>query len=147
MVSINDLLGVALKIEGVGYSFYTKLAERTSDEIKNMFERLALQEKQHVEIFKRMLKKYEGKELGNDWEDTAGYLKSYAEISIFPRLNSEEVPANFKEALDMAMEVEKDSIIFYSDLARYLPSEKIAMDEVIDEERKHLKDLIGLYGN
>lgn len=147
MVSINDLLGVALKIEGVGYSYYTKLAERTSDKIKEMFERLALQEKKHVEIFRKMLNRYEGKEMGTDWEDTAGYLKSYAEISIFPRLNSDEVPANFKEALDMAMEVEKDSIIFYSDLARYLPSEKLVMDEVIAEERKHLMDLISLYGN
>jgi len=41
----KDLLAVAVKIEGTGYSYYSKLAAKASGALKSLFEELANQEK------------------------------------------------------------------------------------------------------
>ena len=38
--------------------------------------------------YSEMLKEAENSPTAQDWEDNVGYLKSYAEISIFPRIES-----------------------------------------------------------
>ncbi|MGC9322699.1 MAG: ferritin-like domain-containing protein, partial [Kosmotogaceae bacterium] len=111
MLTVSDMLGIALKIEGAGYSYYEKLGERTSGEVKTLFLRLAEQEREHADIFRELLKDVGKASTTQDWDDNVGYLKSYAEISIFPRIESSEVPQNLNKAISSAMEVEKDSII------------------------------------
>lgn len=146
MLAVSDMLGIALKIESAGYSYYQKLSERTSGEVRDLFSRLSVQEREHAEIFRDILKNVENEPTAQDWDDNVGYLKSYAEISIFPRIESSEVPQNMSKAISGAMEVEKDSIIFYSDLASFIPNSK-ELKEIIEEERRHLHDLVKLYGS
>ncbi|KUK80852.1 ferritin [Mesotoga sp. Brook.08.YT.4.2.5.1] len=146
MLTVSDMLGIALKIESAGYSYYQKLSERTSGEVRDLFSRLSVQEREHAEIFRDILKNVENEPTAQDWDDNVGYLKSYAEISIFPRIESSEVPQNMSKAISGAMEVEKDSIIFYSDLASFIPNSK-ELKEIIEEERRHLHDLVKLYGS
>ncbi|MBN2219484.1 MAG: ferritin family protein [Kosmotogaceae bacterium] len=146
MITVSDMLDIALRIESVGYSYYQKLSEETSGEVKSLFVRLAAQEREHAEIFREMLKEAADSPTAHDWEDNVGYLKSYAEISIFPRIESIDVPNNINKAISSAMEVEKDSIIFYSDLYSFLPDSK-ELKNIIEEERRHLHDLVMLYGS
>lgn len=146
MITVGDMLDIALRIESVGYSYYQKLSEKTSGEVKSLFVKLATQEREHAAVFREMLKDADNSLIAKDWEDNVGYLKSYAEISIFPRIESIDVPDNINKAISSAVEVEKDSIIFYSDLSSFIPDCK-ELKDTIEEERRHLHDLVKLYGS
>jgi len=146
VITVGDMLDIALRIESVGYSYYQKLSEKTSGEVKSLFVKLATQEREHAAVFREMLKDADNSLIAKDWEDNVGYLKSYAEISIFPRIESIDVPDNINKAISSAVEVEKDSIIFYSDLSSFIPDCK-ELKDIIEEERRHLHDLVKLYGS
>ncbi len=147
MVGLKELLGVALKIEGAGFAYYQKLKERTSGEMQELFADLAEQERAHAATFRKFLDDEEKGASKSAWieSETAGYLSSYAEISIFPKLYSEKVPPDFKEAVKLAMDVEKESIIFYSEIQDYFPTKR-DIAQVISEERDHLRRLVRIYG-
>lgn len=142
MIDINELLGIALKVEGTGYSFYKKLAYRTDGEREELFNRLAEQEREHGETFRKILGKFESKEENKRYDDeVAGYLKSLAEVSVFSEKDADNPPENLDNAVRIAINVEKDSIVFYSELIDYVP-EKSALERVINEEKTHLRDLL-----
>lgn len=146
MVNIKDLLNIAVRIEAEGYSYYKKMERKSTGKIKDLFSWLADQEREHEKIFKNMIDdSEENKETAYD--EALGYLDAYATISIIPKMKNDEIPVDFKEAIKAAMEVEKDSIIFYTDLSDYVPGYKENFDKIIEEERKHLKKLIALYEN
>lgn len=147
MVSLVELLSIALNIEAEGYTFYTNLAAaQTEESSKKLFQNLAQQEREHQEIFKKLIGEVSQQSSSVDsWvsEEVAGYLKSYANMSIFPTM-AKMKQMNPKEGLHLAVEVEKDSIIFYSELLPYAGEEKETIKKVISEEKRHLMDLLAL---
>ncbi|ABR30458.1 ferritin [Thermosipho melanesiensis] len=138
-MTVNELLGVALKIEGAGYSYYTKLANISTGKLKELFVELANEEREHAKIFEEILKSFEENQTLSLNEEEIGYLKAFADDIIFPKL-SIKVPQSVKEALKLAIEVEKDSIIFYTDIKALIPN-KEAFEKIIEEEKKHMKKL------
>ena len=143
-MQLKELLNVALKIESDGYEMYSNLAQENEGELQRLFKDLAAQEREHQQRFKKIFDKcMEDQEQHADWTDdeNAGYLMSFAELSIFPKLSGNQKPENVNDAIDMAIEVEKDSIIFYSDLKSYF-KDKDTIDQIIAEEKQHLMDLL-----
>ncbi|MFW6262978.1 MAG: ferritin-like domain-containing protein [Thermotogota bacterium] len=141
---LEELLNVALKIESDGYEMYSKLAEENEGELKALFKDLAEQERDHQQRFKKIFDRcMENEKQHADWTDdeNAGYLMSFAELSIFPKLSGSKKTDHVNDAIDMAIEVEKDSIIFHSDLKTYF-KDKQTIDEIIAEEKQHLMDLL-----
>ncbi len=140
-MELQDLLNVALKIESTGYENYSRLAERSSGETAAFFQEMANQEKKHMEIFQDLFKNLPKPSQGQ-WVDdeNAGYLMAFAQTSIFPKLKA-QLPHNMNEAVQKAIEVEKDSILFYNDLQVFFP-QKEALQSIIDEEKRHMKDLL-----
>jgi len=147
MVNLSELLSIALNIEAEGYAFYTNLASAQTDEqSKQLFQNLAQQEREHQEIFKKLINEFSQPDSSKDnWvsEEVAGYLKSYANMSIFPTMTKMKQMSS-TEALKLAVEVEKDSIIFYSELLPYAGNERETIKKVISEEKRHLMDLLAL---
>jgi len=143
MIGIDQLLNVALKIESKGYSYYAELSQRTKGEVSRAFERLAEDERHHAARFKEIFSKVSKEEHENGWpsEEVLGYLTTYAEVSIFPKLGK-EVPENLEDALELALEVEKESIMFYLEIAEYVKSPIIM--EIVNEERGHVRTLLML---
>lgn len=144
MVNIKDLLNIAVRVEADGFSYYKKMERKSTGKIKDFFAWLADQERDHEKIFKSMIDNSEENK-GTSYNEALGYLNSYASISIIPKLSREDVPVDFKEAVKAAMEVEKDSIVFYTELSELVPGYKEEFEKIINEERKHLKKLINLY--
>ncbi|HOO32480.1 MAG TPA: ferritin family protein [Thermotogota bacterium] len=143
-MELKDLLNVALRIESDGYTTYSRLADENEGKLKELFTHLATQERGHQEKFKKIFETVETDENSvASWaeDDNAGYLMTFAEMSIFPKLSAASNPETLNDAIDLAVEVEKDSIIFYNDLKVYFTDKKI-IDEVIAEEKKHLLDLL-----
>ncbi|MDI6863634.1 MAG: ferritin family protein [Pseudothermotoga sp.] len=147
MVNLSELLSIALNIESEGYAFYSNLASMQADGAsKQLFQNLARQEREHQEIFKKLIVDTSHLDFSKDnWvsEEVAGYLKSYANMSIFPTMTKMK-QMNSTEALKLAVEVEKDSIIFYSELLPYAGNEKETIKKIISEEKRHLMDLLAL---
>jgi rubrerythrin len=143
-MELKDLLNVALKIESDGYTTYSRLADENEGELKSLFSHLAAQEREHQEKFKKIFESVETNQSAvADWaeDENAGYLMTFAKMAIFPKLNGAENPETLNDAIDLAVDVEKDSIIFYGDLKAYF-KDKAIIDEVIAEEKKHLLDLL-----
>jgi rubrerythrin len=143
-MELKDLLNVALKIESDGYTTYSRLADENEGELKELFSHLAAQEREHQEKFKKIFESVEADEKAvASWaeDDNAGYLMTFAQMSIFPKLSNASNPETLNDAIDLAVEVEKDSIIFYTDLKIYFKNKEV-IDEVIAEEKKHLLDLL-----
>lgn len=138
----KDLLGIAIKVEGAGYSYYMKLAEKASGDLKNFFQELASQERDHAKRFEEIMKKYESDSNFATWqnEEVSGYAESYAKAFIFPDLEKEELPETLLGAIKKAMEVEKDSIIYYNEIKLLVPDPK-PVEEIIKEEKEHLRKL------
>ncbi|WP_041082673.1 ferritin-like domain-containing protein [Thermotoga profunda] len=145
MVSMNDLISIAIQIEANGYVFYDNLAkDQQNQKLKEFFTRLADQERVHQQFFKNLTERIEHSTSISSWieDEVSGYLKSFAEVSIFPAMEKSKQELTFKQALDIAINVEKDSIIFYSELLKYISDEKKIIETIINEEKKHLIDLL-----
>ncbi len=140
MVSLEELLGVALKIEGSGYEFYITLANRSTKN-KELFKKLAEQERDHMKTFEKIVAQSKEKSrLQSLNEEAVGYLKIFAETSIFPEIE-QDVPEDLEEALQVALDVEKDSVVFYEELAKYAP-QKETIQKIVEEEKRHFKDIL-----
>ena len=87
MIEIDQLLDVILKIESSGYTYYMNLSRRVQGKTAEIFEKLADDERKHSDRFREILGKIPKDEVAT-WssEEVTGYLKTYAEISIFPKL-------------------------------------------------------------
>lgn len=138
----KDLLAIAIKVEGAGYSYYMKLAEKASGDLKTFFQDLASQEREHAKRFEEIMKKYENDSNFATWqnEEVSGYAESYAKAFIFPEIEKEEMPETLLGAIRKAMEVEKDSIIYYNEIKLIVPDPK-PVEEIIKEEKEHLRKL------
>lgn len=140
-----DLMNIALRIESTGYEGYSKIAESAEKNMKNFFLNLAKQEREHYEAFKKIFEKIEKKEEIRIWsdEENAGYWMSFAQVSIFPRIALNQPPRDMREAIEMAIASEKDSIIFYYGIKEYFTDQE-EIKRIIKEEQKHLMDLLTL---
>jgi rubrerythrin len=147
----SEILQVAIEIEKNGETFYSTMAESLRDErVKELFRFLAGEERKHTEDFERMLEpvgRYQPSEsYPGEYE---AYVKALADTRIFTReMDPKELAEKVKteaEAIDMALGAEKESILFYVEMKRFVPeSEHGVVDGIIEQERKHLMKLSNL---
>lgn len=149
--NLNELevLQIAKKIEETGYKFYKEAAAQFEDEeIKNIFEYLALEEQEHIvtfqRIYERVLEKTKEQKPLLYEESVAAYLKALSETAVFNvrELTKKRVDYVYtaKEALIMGLQAEKDSILFYEEILKHTEVEIIqkTLKRLIREEIKHL---------
>lgn len=144
-----EVLQIAKRIEETGYQFYKEAAAKFEDEeIKEIFEYLALEEQEHIvtfqRIYDRVLEKSKEEKPVVYEESVAAYLRALSETAIFNvrELTSKRVDDVYtaKEALLMGLQAEKDSILFYEEILKHTEVEIIqkTLKRLIREEIKHL---------
>lgn len=146
--STSELLNIAVKDEETGIAFYRTLAENTKNtELKERLLAISRQEEMHANRFKEMLSdvgEYKPQErYPGEYTD---YLNSLLEMRAFP--GPEEAMAKAKtitsdaEGLEISLKLEKDTLLFLSELRKFVPETHWEyVDAVIEEEREHLKEL------
>ena len=151
----DEMFELAIRIEENGAEFYRKAAsQQTDDTNREMLERLALMEDHHKSTFETMrqtLSKVEKSKTVFDPEDeTSKYLAAMADThggegspKAADSLTGKE---SIKEIIEIAMGLEKESILFYLGLKDMVPPEygKDKLDTIIKEERKHVIQLYSL---
>jgi rubrerythrin len=147
----TELIEIAMGIERSGIAFYDVMAASVKDEgARKVFETLAGMERQHLHLFRGM---------------TADVAKLNAP-GIFPQADDDYIRAlirnavftdefatggftgraeNDRQAIDLGIMAEKDSILFYCQLRDLMPAEtKPVVESIMAEERRHLTMLSGV---
>lgn len=146
--SPKEILTMATELERRGIAFYEVLEKKTTqEEGKRIFRFLADEERRHLEVFSRLLESAPDTII-DESEETSRYLGAIVESGVLRKvlqgeLNPEEVGT--LEALDIGIQVEKESILFYQGFLPFVASEKKNwVEEVVAEERRHLVQLSAL---
>lgn len=144
----RELIEIAIGIEGNGETFYNSLAGSTKNpEAKGTYTYLADQEKEHAAIFQKMLGlvgEYKPPETSTEQYNL--YLKALIDSLIFTddktTLEMAQKVNDDAEAIQIAVQAEKDSILFYTEVRELVrPPDRKVVKKIIDEERSHLRQL------
>jgi len=153
----NEILLMAERIERNGARFYRRAAEvcGTDAESRRILLDLAEMEDKHEQSFaeiREALADAESRPPTFDPEgDTAAYLAAMADAHVFgPDFDPAEIACDKspEELLRMAIQLEKESIVFYLGLRDLVPPASGAdrVEEILQEEKTHvatLRDRIG----
>ncbi|TEU18119.1 MAG: rubrerythrin [Dehalococcoidia bacterium] len=144
----SELLEIATGIERNGMAFYQALADKTGRrDVKDIYNYLAGEEKKHMDIFQGMSDALgQAKPTETYTDEYMLYLKSLVDSTVFSSVTEAQQKAgkvfNESEALDIGIQAEKDSILFYSELQSLVRERdrKVVLN-TLEEEKKHLRQL------
>jgi rubrerythrin len=147
----SELLEIAVGIEKNGMAFYQALADKTENKnIKDIYIHLAGEEKKHLDTFQGMSDSLgQVKPPETYTEEYMLYLKSLVDSAVFSNIVEAQQKAKKAlseiEAIDTGIQAEKDSILFYAELQNLVrKQDRKVVTNVLDEEKKHLRQLSGL---
>lgn len=148
LLSGSELIKIAIGIENNGAAFYDSMAESTGNEkARDIYTELADKERMHIKIFQDMASQIVNYEPPETYtEEYEHYLKVLVDSSVFSndeaaREMAQKVTGDI-EALQIGINAEKDSILFYSEIRELVrQSDRDAINYIIEEERSHLKRL------
>lgn len=148
MFSGKEILDIAVQIELNGHKFYTDLRDKAEDDkLEDLASYLAEQELQHVRDFEALREKFG--DFQPPWESYPGeyeaYIRTLAEGHIFNDPVGRKLigrATTQEEALYVAMGFEKDSMVFYTEIAGLVPEgQRKVVEEIAGQEREHLMKL------
>lgn len=151
--NVAEITQMAINMEEKGLAYYGHAAATAaSHKAKAVFLLLAEQERKHLELFND-LQKVMSEIHGTDDsylldENVSAYLKSIVDNTVFKdaRMNSLKNVPTLTDAIHEGIQVEKSSILFYSELLKHAGNDSAAntIRLIIDEEKSHLIDLNNL---
>jgi rubrerythrin len=147
----SEIVELGIQIEKNGRDFYNALCRQTkSMPSVELFKFLAGEEEKHIKVFQGLLEKTEKYEPPEIYADEyVAYMNALAGEYVFTQKNKgEEIAKTIKtdkEAVELGIGFEKDSIIFYEGMKRAVPEYSlVAVEELIRQEQGHLQQLIDL---
>ncbi|HLD82591.1 MAG TPA: ferritin family protein [Candidatus Omnitrophota bacterium] len=147
----SEIVEIGIQIEKNGRDFYNTLEKKSKNQrASEMFKYLAGEEEKHIKIFQEILDKTEKYEpIGLYADEYFAYMNALASEYVFTKENKgEEIAKTMKsdkEAVNMGIGFEKDSIIFYEGMKKAVPEYDLKIvDELIMQEQRHLRILSDL---
>jgi rubrerythrin len=144
----NDAALAAVEIETRGEKFYRRLAEKADDVgTRRLFEHLADEETKHKAHFEALYERLGQVQLpaGANEAEFTKYMGALIDTHTLFRESDSSLMENVKsrkDAIMKAMIFEKESILFFMEMREMVPErEKKFIDECIEEERNHLRQL------
>ncbi len=140
----EEVLEMACQIERDGRAFYERAAKlQPEGPAKELLEELAAMERDHEAVFEAMKSKVLGsKGLATGHEDVARYLDAAVSGKIFPKAPTARLSAgvDMHTILNVALEREKDTVVFYSALRHAVPEDlqREKLEEIIRQEVGHV---------
>jgi len=154
----DEILRIAEQIERNGADFYDRLASKTTDrEMNRFFQDLASMEREHEKAFSSMRSNLSDQErapvIFDPEDESAQYLQALAGVSViddkageaFALAEGASGTEGTSKALRAAIDLEKDSVVFYLGLKELVPAHlgKDHVDDIIKEEMSHIRLLGG----
>ncbi len=147
----SEVVEMGIRIEENGRDFYEGVARLSKNlSAKVTFDFLAKEEENHIRRFEDILskvKKYEPSEAYPG--EYFAYIKSLSGDYVFTKKKKgAEIAKDIKTdlgAVELGIGFEKDSILFYDEMKRFvLEGEQEIIDKLLEEEKVHLRKLIEL---
>ena len=147
LFQVSELVDMAISEEHHGTIFYEALERRAKSPIvRKAAGRFADEERGHEQAFKDMRENVASylpnESYPGEYED---YVKALLDGRTFP--DEQEAIALARtgtdaDALRIAIRFERNSLLFFSEMRVLVPeSERPLVDELVEEERRHLVDL------
>ena len=145
LLNVSEAVEFAIYIEQNGYKFYIESMKKFSDEkLLKLFQFLADEEFKHEATFKRLLKKVgtftPHESYPGEYEIyMKNFLKTHALSNDEALKRKLESINNAEDAVNVALDFEKDSIILFTMVKRYVQEENQGIvDGIIQEEISHI---------
>ncbi len=144
--SIDEVMEMAVQTETLGYQFYTGMAEKfkKDEALAKLFTALASKEKQHEKTFTGLRDSVakQGVLEPVQWEEVSNYMRAFVESEFFlgraKALPSMNHIKTVSDAVRFAIGFEKETLLYFMEM-RTIVKEKEVMDEVINEEKSHIR--------
>jgi rubrerythrin len=143
-LNVNEILDFAVLVEEKGYAFYTATAKKFPNEkLMQLFHLLAEQEMKHERIFKQIKEKTASLETAQHPDiSIKDYLKGFIFGDSPAAREKAAAVTTIREAIDLALDFEKDSVVFYNTLKNFIGKEQEPLvEEIIQEEISHVLKL------
>ncbi|HJO95292.1 MAG TPA: ferritin family protein [Victivallales bacterium] len=136
---LEDLFNILITLEHVGHTVYNDLAERSDDKkIKIIFEDLAHSEKDHEILYSEMKEKYITYESENFDDEYLDYISNLLDSTFTLKENILSSQKSDKEILNLALQLEKETIMFLREIKLILKENDSAINSIIEEEKRHV---------
>ncbi len=150
LLYVSELIDMAVKDEEAGVEFYRALAQTVRDKrVREGMLAISLQEEAQLEWFKKMRVEIGASKVAEEYEGedeeylralTAPAFPDAADAGALARKANTDV-----EAIDLAMQLEKDTLLLLVEMKRFLNDRHLKyVDVVIDEEKGHLVQLAAM---
>ena len=150
----SEIVEIGIQIENNGRDFYSTLIGQSKNvKAKDLFKYLAGEEEKHIRVFQKILEGVEKYEAPESYPgEYFAYMNSLASEYVFTEKNKgKEIAQKIKtdrEAIDLGIGFEKDSIIFYEGMKKVVPEYDLeVVSESIAQEQSHLRLLSELKKN
>lgn len=147
----SEIVEIGIQIEKNGRDFYNSVAGNSKNQkAGEIFRFLAGEEEKHIKMFQEILDKTDKYEpRGLDLDTYLAYMNALASEYVFTQedkgVQTAKTIKNDKEAVNMGIGFEKDSIIFYEGMKKTVPEHDLRIiDELIAQEQNHLTKLSDL---
>lgn len=144
----SEIVELGIQIEKNGRDFYNAVIEQSKNQkAKETFKYLAGEEEKHIAVFQNILDsvhKYEPPESYPG--EYFAYMNALARDYVFTQKDKgREIAKNVKgdkEAINLGIGFEKDSIIFYVGMKKVVPEyDHKIVDKLITQEQDHLRQM------
>jgi len=147
----TELINIAIGIERRGIAFYDIMTKSTdSGEARELFQRLANMEREHMQTFEGMLGEADKYQPTESYAgEYVAYLQALIDSAVFTDdLVTSELATQADsdvEAMELAINAEKDSILFYYEMSEIMPRKaQPTVNKIVTEEKSHLAELTAL---
>jgi rubrerythrin len=140
-----EIVEIGIEKEKKRRDFYAIAADRFKDhaELAELFGRLRDWEEEHIKKFSEIRDQVSKAQYTESYAgETESYMRALIESELYNEVTPEAFAEKIKtpaEALDMGIRFEKDAILFFNGLSRFVDekSKKIA-EKLIEEEQQHM---------
>jgi len=147
-----DILELAMQLEKNGEAYYRAVAKKAkTPETRSLFEDLAQQEVHHFKVFSNLAASVQDQPFMTDeeWDWYQKYLTATVQSALFQgpekALAAAAEAKTEKEALRMAIDFEKDTLLFFYDLRdKVAAAKRDVIEKVVAEEKSHIRRLAGM---
>ncbi|OGP16576.1 MAG: hypothetical protein A2V21_300140 [Deltaproteobacteria bacterium GWC2_55_46] len=149
----KEILDMALRIEENGMKYYYDASKGArTKELKVLFKLLSDEEGNHIKVFKD-LKKLLVEDTTEGFDPYLGeaqqYLFTMADSEVFTNPDAGKDAARAvkgeQEAVNMALNMEKESLLFYYELERMIrEKDRNVINSLIEQEKEHVRRLTAM---
>lgn len=146
-----EIVEIGIEKEKKRRDFYALAAEQFKDnaELADLFGKLRDWEEEHIKRFQEIRDTVSKAQYTESYPgETEAYMQALVDSELYDKITPESfasMASTPEEAIDMGIRFEKDAILFFNGLSRFVDdaTKKIA-DKLIEEEQQHMLYLFNL---